>query len=1047
MKKFNFKIISVSLCVACAFILFTNTAFSPDITSKLQIPKGAHLSLIGGNLGSRMMNYGFFDAELHLRFPDNKLTIRNMCDGGDTPGFRPHSSRNEPWAFVGAEKFYPDYAPHKGSEGFFPTPDEWLTNLKTDVIIALFGFSESFNGAAGLADFKVELAAFVKHTLAQKYNGSSIPQLALVSPIAFQNLSHKYDLPDGVEENKNLWLYTQAIKEIAAQYNVIFLDAFTPSKQWFESKDELTIDGMQLNEKGYQKFANLLIDNLFDKKTVYDDSKRKSLLSAVLDKDWHWHNDIKIPNGIHAYGRRHKPFGPDNYPDEVIKNRQMVANRDTMIWALVNGEKYDLVAADAATLVLKNIETNFEMGKTMPYLYGQEVLDKFTMAPGYKIELFASEKEFPDLANPCQISFDNKGRLWVAVIPTYPHYRPGDAKPNDKIIILEDTDGDFKADKQTVFADHLHIPAGFEFAPEGVYVSQGTNLKLYTDTNGDDKADKEEVILSGFDDHDTHHVISAFCADPSGAIYMGEGIFLHSNVETPYGTLRTTDGGFMRYSPQNKKLERISQTTVVNPWGIAFDDFGQSFVESTSNPDVFWLLPGTLKPKYGYSSPLVKSIVDAEHRVRPTSGLEFISSRHFPDEIQGDMILNNTIGFLGTKMHQMLDDGTGFKTKWRMDLLKSDDPNFRPVDMEIAPDGSLYLADWHNVLIGHMQHNARDPLRDHVHGRIYRVTYPTRPLVKPAKVDGASIEELLENLKLPEYRTRYRTRREIREHDKNTVYPKLQTWLANLDKNDLKYEHHQLEGLWVSWGINKIDVQLLEKLLKSKNENIRAAAVHVARFNGKYLSNPTKIFVNASKDKSGRVRMEALTASSWLDKSVETSVWKNIAKKPMDEWLKTVLNYSKRPSREVKVENLQPSIDKQNPLFAKGAELYNRDGNCVTCHQPDGKGLESSGFPPLANSIWVNGSPDRLIKLVMHGMYGPMEVSGKKYKGNVPMTPYGAMLNDEELAAVLNFIRNSFGNTARFAITTNKIMEVREETKTRKAYYSATELLKEHPDE
>ena len=137
--------------------------------------------------------------------------------------------------------------------------------------------------------------------------------------------------------------------------------------------------------------------------------------------------------------------------------------------------------------------------------------------------MFASEKEFPDLANPSQISFDNKGRLWVACMPTYPHYKVGDAKPNDKIIILEDTDGDFKADKQTIFADHLHIPAGFEFAPEGVYVSQGTNLKLYTDTNGDDKADKVEIILSGFDDHDTHHDIHAFCADPSGAIYMGEG--------------------------------------------------------------------------------------------------------------------------------------------------------------------------------------------------------------------------------------------------------------------------------------------------------------------------------------------------------------------------------------------------------------------------------------------------------------------------------------------------------------------------------------------
>jgi mono/diheme cytochrome c family protein/glucose/arabinose dehydrogenase len=1046
-KSFNLKIVGVFLCIACTIAFMTTTAFSPTATKKLQISKGLHLSLIGNNLGSRMMNYGYFDTELHLRFSENQLTIRNMCDGGDTPGFRPHSSRNEPWAFPGAEKFHPEFAEHKGSEGFFPSPDEWLTNLKTDIIIAFFGFNESYKGAAGLPNFKAELEAFIQHTLAQKYNGAMAPQLALVSPIAFQDLSSKYDVPNGVEENKNLLLYTKAIEAIAAKYNVVFLDAFEPSKKWFESGEALTIDGVQLNETGYQKFANLLITNLFENKPVSDEIKRKPILEAVLEKDWHWHNDIKIPNGVHTHGRRYKPFGPDNYPDEKIKNRQMIANRDTMIWSLAMGKSYDLKAADAKTLVLKDIETNFKMGESLSYLYGKDALDKFTMAPGYKIELFASEKEFPDLANPCQISFDNKGRLWAAVMPTYPHYRPGDAKPNDKLIILEDTDGDFKADKQTIFADHLHLPVGFEFAPEGVYVSQGTNLKLYTDTNGDDKADKEEIILSGFDDHDTHHVIHAFCADPSGAIYMGEGIFLHSNVETPYGPVRATHGGFMRFSPQQKKLERISQTPVVNPWGTTFDDWGQSFAESTSNTDVHWLTPGTLKSKYGYSSPLVKTIIEPAHRVRPTSGLEFISSRHFPDEVQGDMILNNTIGFLGTKMHQVMNDGTGFMTKWRLDLLRSSDPNFRPVDMEIAPDGSLYLADWHNVIIGHMQHNARDPLRDHVHGRIYRVTYPARPLVKPAKVHGASIEELLENLKLPEYRSRYRTKREIREHDKNIVFAKLQTWLANLDKKDPNYDHHQLEGLWVSWGINKIDVKLLEKLLKSKDERVRAAAVNVARFNGKYLPNQQKIFETASKDKSGRVKMEALVASSWLSKAAAEPILKNIESKPMDEWLKTILNYIRRPSKEVMAQNLMPTIDKQSKLYVKGAELYNRDGYCVTCHQPDGKGLESSGFPPLADSKWVSGSPDRLIKLVMHGVYGPMEVNGKKYPGNVPMTPYGGMLNDEEMASVLNFIRNSFGNKSEFAITPNKIKEIREETQKRKGYYTPVELLKEHPEE
>jgi glucose/arabinose dehydrogenase len=119
-------------------------------------------------------------------------------------------------------------------------------------------------------------------------------------------------------------------------------------------------------------------------------------------------------------------------------------------------------------------------------------------------------------------------------------------------------------------------------------------------------------------------------------------------------------------------------------------------------------------------------LIEEAHRVRPTSGLEFVSSRHFPDEVQGDILLNNTIGFLGTKQHRMQDDGTGYKSSFRQDLIVSEDKNYRPVDLEFAPDGSLYIADWHNVLIGHMQHNARDPLRDKQHGRIYRITYPSR---------------------------------------------------------------------------------------------------------------------------------------------------------------------------------------------------------------------------------------------------------------------------------------------------------------------------------
>ena len=1023
----------------------------------IPLKKNAHIVLIGNNLASRMMNFGHFETEMHLRYPDSLLFIRNMADGGNTPGFRPHSSRNSPWAFPRAEKFQTELANKSRSRGHFSTEDEWLTRLEADIIIAFFGYNESFQGEQGLENYKAELHAFIQHTLRQKYNGKTVPRLVLVSPIAFEDLSDKMDLPNGKKENLNLALYTKAMREVAAKENVSFVNAFYPSKKWFATEDgDMTADGFQLNGLGYQKLSKLLADEVFGKTKTVAEVNRKMVHKAVLEKNWFWHNDIKIPNGVHAYGRRYDPFGPANYPYEIEKIREMTSNRDTMIWNAVKGKTTDLVAADGKTKKLPKIKTNYKPSNkngNPEYLYGENALSKIQVAEGYKLELFASEKEFSDLANPVQMSFDNKGRLWVGVMPSYPHYKPGDSRPDDKLIILEDTDGDGKADKQTTFADGLHLTIGFEFAPEGVYASQGTNLVLLKDTDGDDKADTKEIILSGFDDHDTHHAISAFTADPSGAIYMGEGVFLHTNVETAYGPVRGTNGGFYRYSPQRHHLERTAQLSIPNPWGIAFDEWGQDFFAHTSNPNMTWMMPGSIKPRYGQASPLPKNLIQKEHLVRPTSGLEFVSSRHFPDEVQGDLLINNTIGFLGTKQHTMVDDpkSAGYNSRHRIDLITSSDPNFRPVDMEFAPDGSLYFIDWHNVLIGHMQHNARDPLRDHVHGRIYRMTYPSRPLVKPAKIVDANIDELLNNLKLPEYRTRYRTRRELRTRDSKEVLVKLKGWIEGLDKNNSRYEHHILEGLWVSWGLNKIDENLLKQMLTAKDFRARAAAVKVLRYAGHQITDQANLLMVAAKDKKPRVRLEALVAASWLDKEVGIPIVEAAGTLPLDDWMakpyKAALAHLNDDNLDEDPEPRKTRTDlkgTEKKMFMKGEEIYNREGFCVTCHRPDGQGLNASQFPPLAGVKWVTGDEDRLIKLVIKGLMGPLDLKGKTYPGQVPMTPFGGMLNDDEIASVLTFIRNTFGNKAS-AISPGKVKEIRANIKDKEGFYSPQELLKEHP--
>jgi mono/diheme cytochrome c family protein len=442
------------------------------------------------------------------------------------------------------------------------------------------------------------------------------------------------------------------------------------------------------------------------------------------------------------------------------------------------------------------------------------------------------------------------------------------------------------------------------------------------------------------------------------------------------------------------------------------------------------------------------------NQVRPTSGVEFVSSRHFPDEVQGDVLINNNIGFLGTKQHRMIDQDPGFSTEFRQNLIISKDLNFRPTDLEFAPDGSLYIVDWQNALIGHMQHSARDPNRDHAHGRIYRVTYPSRPLVKPAKINGASILQLLENLKLPEYRSRYRTRRELRGRDSEQVVKATLKWVDALPKE--ADERLKLEALWVTWGAKQTDFGLLRKLLESSDHRIRAAAVRVLRFNmdkNPFFVNRKKMLLNAANDAHGRVRMEAVVAASFVNRKTGLEILTAAESKEIHKQYKQTYDYSKgvlenapAPPEAGKDKVTPPKYlsEKDAKLFVHGAEIYNREAHCVTCHQSNGKGLPDSGLPPLVKSSWVTGDPDRLIKLTLKGLMGPIEVNGLKYPGQVPMTPFENLLTDNEIAAVLTFTRNSFGNKAS-AIQSSDIARVRKEVKSFIGLYKPEDLLKQHP--
>ncbi len=1044
---------------------------------------GERIVFLGNGLAERDVYFSQLETELHLRFPSRNLIVRNMGRPGDTPTFRPHPARVSQWAFPGAEQFHPELNSHFG-KGFWPTPDQWLTHLKADTIIAFFGYNESFDGPSRVANFEAELDAFAKHTLSKAYNGTSAPRLVLVSPIAFENLSAKRDLPDGSKENANLTLYAEAVRKVAGKHGLTFVDFFSATQERYAKKrlPALTINGFAPTEAGYQELAVVLANGTFGKSQRISKAAPAQVNAAVKEKDYLWNNDYNLVNGVHTHGQRYNPFGPQNYPDEIRKTREMMALRDTRIHEAAAGKTRQLAVDDSKTHELPSVPSNFK--RPTDYLDGIQAIEKMTVMPGFKVELFASEKEFPELRKPVQMSFDSRGRLWVAITPSYPHSKPGESRPNDKILIFEDTNGDGRADKQTVFADKLHLPIGFEIAPEGVYLSQEPNLCLLVDDNHDDRADRMEILMHGFDTHDTHHAISAYSADASGAFYLLEGRFLHSQVETPYGPQRVNDGGAWRFDPKNFRLERYIQSDVNNPWGIAFDDWEQGVLSDASSGENYWALPISAKMPYGVEIGRAGEFVPK--RSRPTSGSEFVSSRHFPDDRQGQFMTCNSIGFLGLNFSSVRDDGSGFTGSLAGDLISSADPNFRPVDLEFAPDGSLYFLDWHNALIGHMQHNARDPNRDHERGRIYRVTYPARPLVKPVKIAGASIPELLENLKLPEYRSRYRTRRELRGLPAAKVIPAVKAWAAKLDKADPAYDHHLSEALWATWSQNRPDAGLLLACLNARSFQARAAAAHVLRYTHHQIPNAVALLRQAANDPHGRVRLEAIVAASWLDNRDGARIVLDALRHPFDKWMSPVTRQILETTLKDDVAALvaaEPQTLAANPnardylagtlklgaappaadqreygptralspaeakLYALGKEVFNRDAHCATCHQPSGIGTPGV-YPPLnvAGNPWLTND-ERLIKVVLKGLWGPLDLAGQRFgptNGVPPMLGFAGMLNDEEAAGVISYVRQSFGNNLP-TITPDQVSKVREQTKARSDFYMVEEIMKQHP--
>ena len=252
------------------------------------------------------------------------------------------------------------------------------------------------------------------------------------------------------------------------------------------------------------------------------------------------------------------------------------------------------------------------------------------------------------------------------------------------------------------------------------------------------------------------------------------------------------------------------------------------------------------------------------HGLNPGSpkycGLEDLGP-HFPADWQGNMITND---FRAHRVCRFVfsEDGSGFASQQEKDVISSSHVAFRPIDVKMGPDGAIYIADWYNPIIQHGEVDFRDPRRDHVHGRIWRVTVKGSPLVSPPELVGANVEAILDQLKSPEQETRVQAKRVLKELGAEKVLPALANWVETLDPADAEFEHHRLEGLWTYQTLDVVNPQLLAAVLASPEAQVRAAAVRVVYHWHDRLSSPLALVSVAVNDVHPRVRLEAVRAAS-----------------------------------------------------------------------------------------------------------------------------------------------------------------------------------------
>ncbi len=355
-----------------------------------------------------------------------------------------------------------------------------------------------------------------------------------------------------------------------------------------------------------------------------------------------------------------------------------------------------------------------------------EQIKKFHLPPGFEIQLVASE---PDIQKPMNLAFDARGRLWVSHSIEYPWAVPEGMPARDGITILDGIGADGRATKITKFAEDLNIPIGVLPMPNGKDVIAWSipNLWKLTDSDGDGKVDQREVLYGPFDYVDTHGNQNALRLGPDGWVYACHGFRNASKVKLKGQgpvVLEMQSGNTYRFRPDGSAIEQISWGQV-NPFGMCFDARGDMFTADCHSKPLTMILRGSYHDSFGKPhdglgfAPIMTS---NDHGSTGIGGVAAYESDHFPPEYRGNLFVCNVVT---NRVHRDVIEWRG-SSPWIQkpeDFLVCDDWWHHPVDIQMGPDGALYIADFYNSIIGHYEVDLKHPRRDRHRGRIWRVVY------------------------------------------------------------------------------------------------------------------------------------------------------------------------------------------------------------------------------------------------------------------------------------------------------------------------------------